>query len=173
MTTLKQDLKQMNVDELRAYAERLEHENERLNDEIETAKVNESAYIIGRNDIRYYLSTIIGIEEEYVSDELVETAFAEIKNKFLLEGETESFCSFIESSLDVKNLHNVYSGMLSHDGSTLHLYFHDEPGMDTPDATLTGDAVNKFLKKIFGEGFESDSMDETFTFTFDRSLLEE
>ncbi|WP_214688037.1 DUF1192 family protein [Exiguobacterium sp. s163] len=173
MMTLKQDLKQMHVDELRSYAELLEQEIEKLNEELETAKVNEGAYSIGRSDIRYFLSTILGIEEEYVSSELVEDAFNKIKGKFTLEGESDTFIAYIKSTLDVKNLHNVYSGMLSDDGSTLHIYFHDEPGMDTPDATFTGDAVNGLLKKVFGENYETDAVDDTFTFTFDRSLLGE
>lgn len=163
-----QEVGQMTTEEVYAYAKDLEELATSLEEKL---RIETVAYGISRDEIRYILSGMLNLDEEYISDELVQTAFDEIKRNFALEEETEVFANYLHGQLDVEHLHNVYSGILSPDGSVLHLYFHDEPGMDTPDATLTGDAVDSFLEKVFGEDF--DVKVDTSPFTFDRSLLSE
>lgn len=163
-----QEVGQMTTEEVYAYAKDLEQLVVELQNKV---AIESTAYGITREEIRFILSGMLTLEESYISDELIDTAFAEIKRGFVMEEETEMFANYLRGQLDVENLHNIYSGILSPDGSVLNLYYHDEPGMDLPDMTLSGDEVDDLLEKVFGENF--DVMVDTSPFTFDRSLLAE
>jgi len=158
----------MTTDEVYDYAKELESLVVQLEGKQNAKPV---AYGIDAEEVRYILSGMLNIEEHYLSDELVQTAFDEIKRNFVMEEETEMFSNLLRGQLDLNNINNTYSGILSADGSVLHIYFHDEPGMDTPDESLSGDAVETFLEKVFGEDW--DVIVDTSPFTFDRSKLAE
>lgn len=163
-----QEVGQMTTEEVYAYAKDLEELATSLEKKL---RIETVAYGISRDGIRYILSGMLSLAEDYISDDLIDTAFAEIKRGFVMEEETEMFANYLRGQLDVENLHNIYTGILSPDGSVLNLYYHDEPGMDLPDMTLSGDEVDDLLEKVFGENF--DVMVDTSPFTFDRSLLAE
>lgn len=163
-----QEVGHMTTDEVYAYAKELEA----LAGDLEAKlRIETVAYGISRDEIRFILSGMLNLSEDYISEDLIDTAFGEIKRNFTMEEETEVFANFLRGQLDIEHTNHVYSGILSPDGSVLNLYFHDEPGMDTPDSTLTGDAVEDFLEKVFGEDF--DVKVDTSPFTFDRSALSE
>lgn len=163
-----QEVGQMTTEEVYAYAKDLEELATSLEEKL---RIETVAYGISRDEIRYILSGMLNLAEDYISEDLIDTAFGEIKRNFTMEEETEVFANFLGGQLDVEHTNHVYSGILSPDGSILNIYFHDEPGMDTPDGTLTGDAVDELLEKVFGEDF--DIKVDTSPFTFDRSLLAE
>lgn len=163
-----QEVGHMTTEEVYAYAKDLEA----LAGDLEAKlRIETVAYGISRDEIRFILSGMLNLSEDYISEDLIDTAFDEIKRNFTMEEETEVFANFLGGQLDVEKLHNIYTGILSPDGSVLNLYYHDEPGMDLPDMTLSGDAVDDFLEKVFGEDF--DVKVDTSPFAFDRSLLAE
>lgn len=157
----------MTTDEVYDYAKELEEHIRQLEQSQNPKPV---AYGIDADEIRYILSGMLSLDEHFISEELVQTAFEEIKRNFIMEEESEMFSNFLRGQLDLEKINHTYSGILSADGSLLFVYFHDEPGMDLPDYTMTGDEVETFLEKVFGEDW--DVIVDTSPFTFERSKLE-
>lgn len=158
---------EMTPAEMKKYAEELEAYVRQLEEE---KAAMEPAYSVGREDIRYWLSNLLSIEENFVSEALIDDAFFEIKQQFLLEGESETFQNFLVAQFPLRQMHNEYTGILSGDGSVLHVYFASEMEMGEPDLSLSGDSVEAFLVRVVGEDYD-EQIDST-PFTFDRSRLE-
>lgn len=159
---------EMTPAEMKKYAEELEEHVRQLEEE---KAAMEPAYSVGREDIRYWLANILSIDQDFVSEALIDDAFIEIKRYFQLEGESETFQNFLSAQFPLSKMHNEYTGILSGDGSTLHIYFTPEMEIGKPDLSLSGDKVEAFLVHVVGEDYD-DKIDSA-PFAFDRSKVED